>query len=310
MNSVQMLQVAAKYDGQRLDNYLLRVLKGVPKSRLYRGLRKGEIRVNRGRAKPDYRLQTGDTIRIPPLRVSQNTSSSTPPLTLQERLQAAIIHEDHEVLALNKPAGLAVHGGSGLSYGVIETLRTLRPRAEFLELAHRLDRATSGCLLLAKTPAALRNLQMAFKTEQIDKRYLALVRGDWQLGRHEVTLPLRKNSLRSGERRVIVSADGKPARSHFELIDRSRYASLLQVRIRTGRTHQIRVHASHIEHPIAGDDKYGDAIFNRALAQRGLRRLFLHAHSLNVSLGGRELALSSPLEPALHDILNQLRIGY
>lgn len=305
---VRHLEITPEHAGQRLDNFLLRELKGAPKSLIYRILRKGEVRLNGGRAQPNYRLQAGDTVRIPPVRLAEREEQAfRPPRDLVEQLQEAVLYEDREALVLNKPAGLAVHKGSGLAFGVIEVLRASRPEEDaFLELAHRLDRETSGCLVLAKTPAALRLIQEALRAGQMEKRYLALVRGYWNHGPREVNVPLRRNVLRSGERMVEVMEDGKPARTQFSPVSLFRLASLLEVNIATGRTHQIRVHAAHIGHPLAGDDKYGDATFNRTMAQHGLRRLFLHAHSLTVPLGGREIAVSAPLDAELKGVLERL----
>ncbi len=306
---VRHLEIAADYAGQRLDNFLLRELKGAPKSLIYRIVRKGEVRLNGGRVRPDHRLQGGDVVRIPPVRLAEEPPPSQPSPTLAERLRAAVLYEDREVLVLDKPAGLAVHGGSGLSHGVIEALRAARPGA-FLELAHRLDRETSGCLIVAKTPAALRRIHEAFRTGQVEKRYLALLRGYWNHGPREVNLPLRRNVLRGGERMVEVLDDGKPSRTRFRPVSLGKLASLLEADIATGRTHQIRVHAAHIDHPVAGDEKYGDAAFNRTMAEQcGLRRLFLHAHSLSLPLGGRDLAVSAPLGAELKDMLDRLRLA-
>ncbi|HOB60705.1 MAG TPA: RluA family pseudouridine synthase [Candidatus Competibacteraceae bacterium] len=305
---VRHLEIAPEYAGQRLDNFLLRELKGAPKSLIYRILRKGEVRLNGGRVQPNHRLATGDVLRIPPVRLAEPEERPlrVPP-GLAEQLQDAVLYQDREILILDKPAGLAVHKGSGLDYGVIEALRALRPEEPFLELAHRLDRETSGCLALARTPTALRSIQEAFKTGRVEKRYLALVRGYWNHGPREVNQPLRRNVLRGGERMVEVLDDGKPAQTHFRPVSLHPLASLLEARIATGRTHQIRVHAAHVGHPLAGDDKYGDADFNRTMTTEcGLRRLFLHAHSLNLPLGGREIAVSAPLDAGLKAVLDCL----
>ena len=306
---VRHLEIASNYAGQRLDNFLLRELKGAPKSLIYRIVRKGEVRLNGGRVQPDRRLQTGDVLRIPPVRLNERQEQPLRPSPgLAEQLRAAVLYEDREILILNKPAGLAVHKGSGVDYGVIEALRALRPNEPFLELAHRLDRDTSGCLALAKTAVVLRLIQDAFRIGQVEKRYLALVRDYWNHGPREVNLPLRRNLLRGGERMVEVMDDGKPAQTRFNPVSLFKPASLLEVRIATGRTHQIRVHAAHLDHPLAGDDKYGDAGFNRMMAdQYGLRRLFLHAHSLNLPLGGRDIAVSAPLDAELRAVLDHLQ---
>ncbi|QQS55060.1 MAG: RluA family pseudouridine synthase [Candidatus Competibacteraceae bacterium] len=307
---VRHLEITLEYAGQRLDNFLLRELKGAPKSLIYRILRKGEVRLNGGRVQPSQRLQAGDKLRIPPVRLGERDERVfLPPPEWAERLRVAVLYEDREVLVLNKPAGLAVHKGSGIDYGVIELLRALRPQEPFLELAHRLDRDTSGCLLLARTPAALHLIQDALRTGRVEKRYLALVRGYWNHGPREVNQPLRRNVLRGGERLVEVVGDGKPALTRFRPVSLFKLASLLEASIVTGRTHQIRVHAAHIGHPLAGDAKYGDAAFDRAMVEQcGLRRLFLHAHSLNLPLGGRDIAVSAPLNADLKGVLESLRL--
>ncbi|HXH04010.1 MAG TPA: RluA family pseudouridine synthase [Candidatus Competibacteraceae bacterium] len=305
--SASLVEVPAEYHGQRIDNFLVRHLKGVPKSLIYRILRTGQVRVNKGRVKPDYRLGAGDSIRIPPLRVSSAQQPVSPPQRLLERLRAAVLHEDDELLVLNKPAGLAVHGGSGIDFGVIEALRVLRPELPFLELAHRLDRDTSGCLLLAKNPDTLRAIQRGLQGEGVDKRYLALVRGHWQLGTRTVEAALVRNVQRGGERLVGVDDAGKSSFSRFRPVTCRAVASLMEVAIATGRTHQIRVHAAHLGHPLAGDDKYGDREFNRYMAREyGLRRLFLHAHSVGLELPRRSLAFSAPLPEELAQVVERL----
>lgn len=310
-SGVRHLEITAEHAGQRLDNFLLRELKGAPKSLIYRILRKGEVRLNGGRVQPCQRLQAGDRLRVPPVRLGEREDRAfRPPPGWAERLPAAVLYEDREVLVLDKPAGLAVHKGSGVDYGVIELLRALRPREPFLELAHRLDRDTSGCLLLARTPAALRLIQDALRTGRVEKRYLALVQGYWNHGPREVNQPLRRNVLRGGERLVEVVDDGKPALTLFRPVSLFKLASLVEASIATGRTHQIRVHAAHIGHPLAGDAKYGDAAFDRTMTERcGLRRLFLHAHSVSLSLGGRDIAVSAPLDAELKGVLESLRLA-
>lgn len=309
--TVRHLEITPEYAGQRLDNFLLRELKGAPKSLIYRILRKGEVRLNGGRVQPDRRLSVGDKLRIPPVRLGERAQQPLrPPPGWAERLQDAVLHDDRDVLVLDKPAGLAVHKGSGIDFGVIELLRALRPEQPFLELAHRLDRETSGCLVLAKTPEALRRIQEALRAGQVEKRYLALVRGYWNHGKREVSASLRRNVLRGGERMVEVTADGKAALTRFQPVSLFKSASLLSADIVTGRTHQIRVHAAHIEHPLAGDEKYGDSAFNLMMAERwGLRRLFLHAHSVTLGLGGRDIAVSAPLGPELKMVLERLATG-
>jgi len=304
---VQELEIDAEQAGQRIDNFLLRRLKGVPKSRIYRILRKGEVRVNRGRIGPDYRLQSGDRVRIPPIRVGE---AKPAPRTDGDRLawlEQRVLFEDKGLLILDKPSGMAVHGGSGVSFGVIEALRALRPSAPFLELVHRLDRDTSGCLMVAKKRSILRALHELMRGDGIEKRYLALLAGAWKGGERRVSAPLRKNVVSSGERIVRVDPEGKPARSLFRPLRRFADATLVEVVLDTGRTHQIRVHAAHIGHPVAGDEKYGDETCNRRLRELGLKRLFLHAHALAFQLPERErLEASTPLDPELQAVLERL----
>lgn len=267
--------------GQRIDNFLIRHLKGVPRSHLYRVLRKGEVRVNRSRVKPEYRLQVGDEVRIPPLRRAEPTPAREPlPASMLERIAGQILFEDERLLIVDKPAGIAVHGGSGVHHGLIEALRRLRPNQE-LELAHRLDRETSGCLLVSKRRSMLRELHQLLRENAIEKRYIALLVGRMNQRQITVEAPLRKNVLRSGERLVQVDpVDGKPALTRFRRIEVRADATLVEARLVTGRTHQIRVHAAHLGLPIAGDDKYGDTRAEQWLRRRGLRRLFLHAASI------------------------------
>jgi 23S rRNA pseudouridine955/2504/2580 synthase len=273
--SVQHVAISADEAGQRIDNFLRTQLKGVPKSMIYRILRKGEVRVNKKRVKPEYKLLAGDEVRIPPVRVAEREDAVVSPhLQKVSALSDAIIYEDEHILALNKPSGTAVHGGSGLSFGVIEALRALRPEARFLELVHRLDRDTSGVLLVAKKRAALRSLHEQLREKGMQKDYLALVRGQWQSHVKEVQAPLLKNILQSGERIVRVSSEGKPSQTRFKVEERYAFATLMRCSPVTGRTHQIRVHTQHAGHPIAFDDRYGDRGFDRQLADTGLNRLF------------------------------------
>ena len=301
---VRHLTVGDAQAGQRIDNFLLTHLKGVPKSHVYRLLRKGEVRVNKGRIKPDYRLKAGDSVRIPPVRCSEARSplqAAAAPQWLEDR----VLFEDAALLVLDKPSGMAVHGGSGQSYGVIEALRALRPNAPFLELAHRLDRDTSGCLLIAKKSAMLRGLHELLRDGGVHKHYLALLQGRWKGGARRVDLPLEKNVLQSGERMVRVSAEGKIALSMFRPRQALAGATLVEVVLDTGRTHQIRVHAAAIGHPIAGDDKYGSLEFNKAMRALGLRRLFLHAHQLSLSRpdSGELASFDAPLPEDLQRVL-------
>ena len=303
---VRWVEVAGEAAGQRIDNFLLRTLKGVPRGLIYRLLRKGQVRVNSGRVKPDYRLRAGDRVRIPPVRTGEGARPA--PQGPGQRLEGRILFEDDRLLILDKPAGMAVHGGSGLSWGVIEALRAARPEARFLELVHRLDRDTSGCLMLAKRRSALRAMHELLRSGQVDKRYLALLRGPWTGGERWVEAPLEKFVLRGGERQVRVSEAGKPARTLFRPLDDHGRAVLVEVVLDTGRTHQIRVHAAHIGYPLAGDEKYGDPDFNRAMRALGLRRLFLHAHSLAFAhpATGEPVHVSAPLDDDLKTVLARL----
>jgi len=269
--------------GQRIDNYLMSQLKGVPRSRIYRLLRKGEVRVNKGRIKPDYKIRAGDLIRIPPVRVAARSGDQqqVPAEGLLSRIESSIIYQDKELLILNKPSGFAVHGGSGISFGVIETLRSLYPTEKSLELVHRLDRDTSGCLIIAKKRNVLKSLHEQLKNNEIRKTYIALVKGQWQGGAQTIDAPLKKNILKSGERIVNVDPSGKTAQSIFKPVKVYADATLVEVELITGRTHQIRVHAAHVGYPIAGDEKYGQRAFNLTMKQRGLNRLFLHAKALS-----------------------------
>ena len=266
--------------GQRLDNFLIRHLKGVPKSRIYNLLRKGEIRVNKGRAKPNLRLKAGDVLRIAPIRASMTTQNTTLSYQLRDLLEKNILFEDDALVVFNKPSGLAVHGGSGLSMGAIEAFRTQRPEEKFLELVHRLDRDTSGCLLLAKNRVALISMQQAIQHNQVQKSYQALVAGRWPKGKNSVNAPLRKNQLSSGERMVRVDVAGKSAMTHFKVAKYFSSFSLLDIELETGRTHQIRVHCQFSGHPIVGDEKYASDQQLKQSKGEGAKRLFLHAKSL------------------------------
>lgn len=309
---VRVLTVDAAAEGQRLDNFLLRHLKGVPRSHLYRLTRRGEVRVNKGRVKPDHRLHHGDQVRIPPLRLPGTPSAPRIPTTQLAGLEEAVLYEDGRLLVIDKPSGLAVHGGSGLSHGLIEALRMLRPGCE-LELVHRLDRETSGCLILSKRRSTLRDLHAALRAGEIRKTYLALLVGDLERSSVSVDAPLRKNVLQSGERMVRVDpVNGKPARTLFQRLRRWTWEggilTLAEVRLLTGRTHQIRVHAAHLGCPLAGDERYGLQEVNRALKAWGLRRLFLHARALNFQVGedARAIAVEAPLPDDLTSLLRRL----
>jgi 23S rRNA pseudouridine955/2504/2580 synthase len=273
--SVTRRLIGDEADGQRIDNYLLRVCKGVPKSHVYRILRSGEVRVNSKRVGPEYRLQPGDEVRIPPLKLGAEQKPAVP-IGREYR----IVYEDDGLLVVDKPAGMAVHGGSGVSFGVIEQLRRQRPQARCLELAHRLDRETSGLLLIAKKRSVLTALHDLFREGRIEKRYLALVKGRWREPLRHIRLSLHKYLTDEGERRVSVSQDGKAAHSIVRLVARWQNFSLVEVELETGRTHQIRVHLTHLGYPLCGDDKYGDFALNKALQKQGLNRMFLHAAKL------------------------------
>jgi 23S rRNA pseudouridine955/2504/2580 synthase len=277
---VQFLDVDPDLEGQRIDNFLRTLLKGVPKSLIYRILRKGEVRVNKKRVKPEYKLQANDQLRLPPIRLSEPKEGPSTKLDKVATLESHILYEDELFIVLNKPSGMAVHGGSGLSFGVIEALRALRPTEKFLELVHRLDRDTSGCLLIAKKRSALKHLHEQLRDKTVDKRYQALVVGEWPENRFKVKAPLLKNTVKSGERIVVVNEEGKPSETRFRILERFKGATLIEASPITGRTHQIRVHCLHADHPIACDDKYGDEAFAQRMQKLGLNRLFLHAHSL------------------------------
>lgn len=307
MSQVRFIEVPAEYEGQRLDNFLIRELKGVPKTRIYKALRKGEIRVNKGRVRGDYRVAVGDRVRIPPLRIATQEQPAAVPRRWVGLLEENLVYEDDGLWVLNKPSGLAVHGGSGLSVGMIECLRLLAPQERFLELVHRLDRDTSGCIMVARKPGVLKELHRLLRDDRISKRYLALVVGRWSPSRKFVEAPLRKNTLQSGERMVRVDREGKAARTDFAVLERFDGATLVEAKPVTGRTHQIRVHAQQAGHPILGDDKYGDSDANAMAAKNGLKRLFLHAASLQFRLGERRLSIEAPLDAKLEAYLDKLR---
>lgn len=309
---VRLVRVADDRAGQRLDNFLLGQLKGAPRSLVYKIVRSGQVRVNGGRAKAERKLEAGDEVRIPPVRLeSEGQDKAGPPEAFMKRLEAAIVFEDEFLLALNKPSGVASHGGSGISHGAIETLRALRP-GKMLELVHRLDRDTSGLLIVAKKRSALTELQALLREDHgagIIKHYQTLLVGRMPDGVMTVDAPLHVGLRQGGERHVQVNAIGKPSVSHFTVLERRGGHSLCQVRIETGRTHQIRVHAQHIGHPVAADDKYGDEAVNKRLREQvGLKRLFLHAASLEFRLdnGLRPYLLQAPLAPELVQALERL----
>ncbi|MDF7666335.1 23S rRNA pseudouridine(955/2504/2580) synthase RluC [Orbaceae bacterium ESL0727] len=309
-SQVSFITISDENSMQRIDNFLITYLKGVPKSLIYRILRKGEVRVNKKRIKPEYKLQVGDEIRIPPVRVAEKTGPDiSPKLNQVAQLEAAIIYEDDVILAINKPSGIAVHGGSGLSFGVIEGLRALRPQAKFLELVHRIDRETSGILLIAKKRSALRSLHEQLRLKQMHKSYLALVKGDFPSECKVVQAPLLKNVLASGERIVKVNQAGKPSETHFKVEQRFGFATLIKASPVTGRTHQIRVHCQYVNHPIAFDDRYGDKQFDALLAKTQLNRLFLHAATVKFihPKTEQEMQLQAPMDKTLQACLTQLR---
>lgn len=305
--TVTWITVESEQAGQRLDNFLRSRCKDLPKSHLYRIIRKGEVRVNKKRADPDYRLIAGDVVRVPPMRVSVSTPA-TPKQGTINLLQQQILYEDIGLLVVNKPSGMAVHGGSGISLGVIETLRAARPQQKSLELVHRLDRETSGCLLIAKKTSALRSLHDQLRNNAMKKTYLCLVQGTWPANIKKVAAALEKNQLRSGERMVNVSENGKKALTEFQIIQRFAQVTLLEARPHTGRTHQIRVHAVHAGHPIVGDDKYGDKDFNKLMRAYGCNRLFLHASALQFVLpdSGETISVKAELPADLEKCLQRL----
>jgi 23S rRNA pseudouridine955/2504/2580 synthase len=305
----QLLTIGEDLAGQRVDNFLLTRLKGVPKSHVYRLLRTGQVRINGGRCQAQRRLDAGDVVRIPPVRTAPREQAAVPEALIRSRLDGRILFEDDDFLVLNKPAGLAVHGGSGLSFGVIEGLRALRPQARFLELVHRLDRDTSGCLLVAKKRSALKSLHEMFRSDhQVAKTYIALLAGVWARKQSSIDAPLRKNVLQSGERMVRIAADGKPAQTEFRRLRKFAGATLVEARLLTGRTHQIRVHAQSMGHPVLGDDRYGSEAANLEFRRSGLKRLFLHAAKLGFThpRSGQPFAVEAPLEPELQSLLDQL----
>ena len=305
---VRHVEVGAGDDGQRIDNYLLRVLKGVPRSHVYRLLRRGEVRINGRRTKPERRLEEGDVVRLPPVRMAPDERPRQVPAPLRAAVRAAIVYEDERILALDKPAGLAAHGGSGLAFGVIETLRADRPGAE-LELVHRLDRDTSGVLVVAKDRGSLRILHALLRDGAVSKRYLALVSGRWTLGRKRIDAPLKTNLKQGGERVVKVHEEGKEAASTFKPVRGfGSRATLVEVEIHTGRTHQIRVHAAYAGHPVAGDEKYGDREFNARMKAAGLRRMFLHAQEMAFTWPdtGRKCRIVAALPADLNAVLEEL----
>ncbi len=307
-SAVSLRTVSAEEAGQRIDNFLLRYFKSVPRSRVYRLLRKGEVRVNRKRVEAEYRIQAGDSVRLPPVRIEAEGEVRLPSSSLLELIEGAVILQDKHLLVLDKPAGVAVHGGSGMSFGVIEALRASRPR-ETLELVHRLDRDTSGCLLVARDRPTLTALHALIRNGGMHKTYLALVAGSWQLGTKRIDAPLATDNRQHGERHVRVAAAGKDSVSVFKPVQFfGALATLMEVDIPTGRTHQIRVHASFAGHPLLGDDKYGDRDKNAELKRHGLKRTFLHAQSVAFEWPGSGVPfhVSAPLPPELSAVLDAI----
>ncbi len=306
--SVSWITIDENGESQRIDNFLFKHLKGVPKSHIYRILRSGEVRVNSKRIDATCRLQTGDVLRIPPIRTAQPAAGGEAWSSPAPQLSRHILYQDDALLAIDKPAGIAVHGGSGVSRGVIEQLRLEHPEFKFLELVHRLDRETSGVLLLAKKRSALTEMHRAMRDGETEKRYFALVRGVWRNARQQVRFPLHKYLTPAGERRVRVSEEGQSAHTIFTLQKIWAEFSLLEAELKTGRTHQIRVHLAHLDFPIAGDDKYGDFPLNKALQKLGLKRMFLHARRLAFKhpLTGEMLCLEAPLPDELESFLRSL----
>ena len=307
---VSFVTVTEDQQGQRIDNFLVTHLKGVPKSAIYKILRKGEVRVNKKRVKPVYKLQMDDLIRIPPIKVAEREEFVPKNLDKISALEDAILFEDQYLIVINKPSGMAVHGGSGLSYGLIEALRVLRPQEKNLELVHRLDRDTSGCLLISKKRSILKGLHEQLREKTMEKNYWALVVGEWAAKIKNVTEPLRKNTLQSGERVVRVDEEqGKASHTRFRVLERFDGCTLVQASPVTGRTHQIRVHTQCKGHPIACDDKYGDQVFDSRMRDMGLSRLFLHAHDLRFLHPKHETTMhvEAPLDKALNNALKTLR---
>jgi 23S rRNA pseudouridine955/2504/2580 synthase len=308
-NPVQFIDISAAQAGQRIDNFLLTLEKGVPKSRIYRAIRKGEVRVNKGRIKQTYKIQAGDSVRVPPLHVSEDTTPTTVSEFLRRQLTESILLEDDDLLVLNKPCGLAVHAGSNIQQGIIEALRVIRAELPFLELVHRLDRDTSGCLLLAKNRDALLNLQQQMINHDLNKRYLTLLKGTWGTEERLIEQPLLKNTISSGERMVRVDPEGKYAKTVFIPVESFKQAQLTEVVLYTGRTHQIRVHAHFMQTPMAGDDKYGQRNFNKDMKKFGLKRMFLHAWKLGIThpTTNEAIMLEAPLPEQLENVLSKLR---
>ncbi|UHJ59310.1 23S rRNA pseudouridine(955/2504/2580) synthase RluC [Vibrio furnissii] len=306
---VQFIDIDEDMAGQRIDNFLRNQLKSIPKSVVYRILRKGEVRVNKKRVKAEYKLEAGDIVRVPPVTIDVKEDEVTAPSTKLNKvaeLEHCILYEDDHMLVLNKPSGTAVHGGSGLKFGAIEALRALRPQARFLELVHRIDRDTSGILLIAKKRSALRQLQSQFREKTVQKYYFALVMGEWKSQCKVVNAPLLKNEVNSI---VRVNPNGKPSETRFKILEKFADATLVQASPITGRTHQIRVHTQYVGHPIAWDDRYGDRRFDAYTAQFGIDRLFLHAANIQFThpASGEKMEINAPLDAKLEKALAKMR---
>lgn len=308
-HKVQYITINEDYAGQRIDNYLITFLKGVPKTRIYRIVRKGEVRVNKKRIDPSYRLQAGDQVRVPPITLSDKEPPALPSQQLCQLLTDRILYEDKNLLIINKPSGIPVHGGSQVKLGVVEALRSMNPKLSHLELAHRLDSDTSGCLILAKKRSILKELHDLFRNGAVHKVYWSLTKGHWKSTDLRVELPLRKNIINSGERVVRVHPEGKPSTTLFKPLETYHDSTWVEVTLLTGRTHQIRVHAQAKGHPVAGDEKYGDREFDKKMRLRGLRRLFLHAYSIDFTLSSlnQTVKVTAPLDPELQVILKDLK---
>lgn len=305
---VQVLTVPDELAGQRIDNFLMARLKGVPRSRIYRILRKGEVRVNKGRVKAEYKLRAGDQVRVPPVRTAEQAPAPVAGDQLRQLLEESILYDEKGLLVINKPAGLAVHGGSGVRLGLIEILRQMFPKSPFIELVHRLDRDTSGAIMVARKRSVLQHVQAELRAGQVGKSYLALAAGKWPRGHKVVEAPLRKNTLKSGERMVSVHPEGKASETRFRVLERFRGATLLAAEPVTGRTHQIRVHAQFVGCPLAGDQKYTADDANREFRQQGLKRLFLHSAQVCCSLpDGEKVEVKAPLPAELEAVLAALR---
>jgi 23S rRNA pseudouridine955/2504/2580 synthase len=306
-HGVRQVVIGPERDGQRIDNALVTMLKGVPKSMIYRILRTGQVRVNGKRAKPDTRLTQGDMLRIPPVRVAERPEGRGPAASMVDEVAEAVIFEDKHFLVIDKPSGIASHGGSGVSHGAIELLRAARPQ-EHLELVHRLDRDTSGVLVFARTRSGLIGLQEAIRASEVTKQYLCLMLGHPSKAKFDVNAPLLKSVLQGGERMVRVAEHGKPSLTFFREMEQYPSARLMQATLGTGRTHQIRVHAAHVGHPLAGDPKYGDKEMNKRYRDMGLNRLFLHAAHMAFELEGRSYSFSAPMPDDLKDFLDTLAV--